>query len=99
MRKQFVFELSDEAVFQRTRLGQRELVWPSGHLSATQRRVLGVVTGYTPLRVVVDLAGGASDMPESIEGLVQMGLIELATDPRIEPSTPISGSTASRLRR
>ena len=96
MREQFVFELSDEAVFQRTRLGQRELVWPSGHLSATQRRVLGVITGYTPLRVVVDLAGGASDMPESIEGLVQRGLIELAADQRLEPSRPIGGAIASR---
>lgn len=70
------YQLADEAVFRRTKLGQDELACPSGDLSKTQRIVLATVTGYTQLRVVIDLAGSATGMKEAIEGLVQKRLIE-----------------------
>jgi hypothetical protein len=72
--------LSDEVVPARTRLGQIELVSPSGRLEQDQWRLLGVVTGYTPLGVVADLARDAPDARASIEGLVQLGLVELVAD-------------------
>ncbi len=72
--------LSDEVVPARTRLGQIELVAPSGRLEQDQWRLLGLVTGYTPLGVVAGLARDASDARASIEGLVQMGLVELVAD-------------------
>jgi hypothetical protein len=70
--------LSDDAVFRRTPLGQRELAWPSTQLTATQRLVLAVVSGCTPLRAVFDQAGCSKGMKESIEGLIRKRLIEPA---------------------
>ena len=72
--------LSDEVVPARTRLGQIELVSPSGRLAQDQQRLLGLVTGYTPLGVVADLAWDAPDARASIEGLMQLGLVELVAD-------------------
>lgn len=73
-------QLNDEAVPARTRLGQIELVSPSGMLAEDQQRLLGVVNGYTPLGVVADLARDAPDARASIEGLLQLGLVELVAD-------------------
>ncbi len=73
-------QLNDEAVPARTRLGQIELVSPSGMLADDQQRLLGVVNGYTPLGVVADLAWDAPDARASIEGLMQLGLVELVAD-------------------
>lgn len=70
-------QLNDEAVPARTRLGQRELVSPSGRLAQEQQRLLGVVNGYTPLGVVAGLARDTTDARASIEGLMQLGLVEL----------------------
>lgn len=67
-------QLNDDVVPARTRLGQSELVSPSGRLAQDQQRLLGVVNGYTPLGVV---AGLARDARTSIEGLMQLGLVEL----------------------
>jgi len=70
-------QLNDDVVPARTRLGQSELVAPSGRLAQDQQRLLGVVTGYTPLGVVAGLAPDAIDARASIEGLVQLGFVEL----------------------
>lgn len=72
-----MIQLNDDAVPARTRLGQSELVSPSGLLAQDQQRLLGVVNGYTPLGVVAGLAQDATDARASIEGLVQLGLVEL----------------------
>jgi hypothetical protein len=70
-------QLDDEAVPARTRLGQRELVSPSGRLPQDQQRLLGVVNGYTPLGVVAGLARDPADVRATLEGLMQLGLVEL----------------------
>jgi hypothetical protein len=70
-------QLNDDVVPARTRLGQSELVSPSGRLAQDQQRLVGVVNGYTPLGVVAGLAQDPTDARASIEGLMQLGLVEL----------------------
>jgi hypothetical protein len=69
--------LADDAVFRRTREGQRELVSDSLRLSTFERRFLGAFTGYTPLRVLLDLGLHSSEASRTVARLVELGMIEL----------------------
>lgn len=71
----------DDAVYRRTVAGQRELVLPSGQLSALERRFLSVVTGHTPLRVLIDFGADEPDVRPAIAKLLAMRLIELPGEP------------------
>ena len=82
--------LDDGAVYRRTDKGARELVSPSGQLSSEERRFLAIVTGHTPLRVLLDLTGGASVQADTITALYTKGLIAL------EPSSPAATSRPAR---
>lgn len=72
--------VGDEVVYQRTRAGARELLSGMKSLSAVERRMLAVFTGYTPVRTVVELIN-APGIPAAIEHLLKAGLIELASIP------------------
>ena len=68
---------SDEAVYRRTMLGQRELVRSAGTMSTPELRVLARVNGFTDLRSLVELApADASGMARAIRELVSQELIE-----------------------
>jgi hypothetical protein len=69
--------LADDAVYRRTREGQRELVSESFRLSASERRFLSAFTGHTALRVLLDLGLHSSDAGQAISRLVELGMIEL----------------------
>lgn len=68
--------LADEAVFRRTRKGQAELISECWQLTGAERRLLGSVTGHTPLRVLLDL-GQMVGTGKAIFRLVDLGLVEL----------------------
>ena len=68
---------SDEAVYRRTMLGQRELVRSASTMSTPELRVLARVNGFTDLRSLVELApADASGMARVIRALVSQELIE-----------------------
>jgi hypothetical protein len=70
--------LSDSAVYQRTPRGQRKLIESGDWSSSPRLRLLARVNGYTDLRRLVDLApDDARALAESVEVLLQQGLIEL----------------------
>jgi hypothetical protein len=71
-----VTESSDgNAVYRRTRAGQRELISPSGQLQPLERRFLAVVTGHTPLQVLQDLVGDEPALADAVATLRARGLI------------------------
>jgi len=66
----------DEAVYRRTVAGQRE--WVGGaHLSRPEREFLSMVTGFTPLRVLLDMGIDQTGASDAILALVRRRLIEL----------------------
>ncbi|MCW7540149.1 hypothetical protein OOT46_20145 [Aquabacterium sp. A7-Y] len=67
---------SDDAVYQRSLLGQRALVFPSDSLSVAARRFLAMVNGHTPLRALLELGFYGDDMRTPIRLLLEQGLIE-----------------------
>ena len=69
--------LDDQAIYRRTAAGQRELVDPNGLLSPVERQFLGIVTGLTPLRVLLDLGVGRAGIGPAILSLADRRLIEL----------------------
>jgi len=71
--------LADDAVYQRTRAGQRELLVPVLPIGALTRRFLASVNGYTPLRALFDL-GAPPLSGDDLLHLVEAGLIELRTE-------------------
>ena len=73
--------LADEAIYQRTLAGQHELTARRGRLSSLERRFLGAVTGYTSLRVLLDLGLDQPGIREAIVSLLARGLVRLVNDP------------------
>ena len=67
--------LGDDAVYQRTAAGQRELTDRLSRLSAVEKRFLGAVTGHTPLRVLLDLGLDEPGVSEAILRLATRGLV------------------------
>jgi hypothetical protein len=70
----------DDAVFARTRAGQRAALYGSRLLDDEQTRFLLLVNGCTPLRTLVDLAGNR-DVSATIRKLVLSGLIAPTASP------------------
>jgi len=73
--------LADDAVFERTPEGQRELVSESPRLSRQERGFLSSVTGHTPLRVLFDVGVQASGAGYAIRRLMELGMIRLVEEP------------------
>jgi hypothetical protein len=69
--------LHDEAVFQRTPAGQRELTNAHPRVSPLEARFLSAVTGHTPLRVLLDLGLDKPGIGVAIVSLAEHGLIRL----------------------
>ena len=68
---------SDEAVYRRTTLGQRELLRSIGTMATPELRVLARVNGFTDLRSLVELVpADASGMARAIRELLSQELIE-----------------------
>ena len=68
--------LNDDAIYQRTPAGQRELVDPHSRLSRLELRFLAAVTGHTPLRVLLDLGLDQIGIGESVVRLYARGFIK-----------------------
>lgn len=73
--------LDDDAVHGRTAAGQRELLDASSRLSRVERRFLSVVTGYTPLRVLLDMGLEEPGIAQAIVALAELKYIKLETAP------------------
>ena len=73
--------LADEAIYQRTLAGQHELTDRHGRLTRLERRFLSAVTGYTSLRVLLDLGLDQPGIREAIVSLVARGLVRLENGP------------------
>ena len=69
--------LDDTAVYRRTARGQQELLVGSRGLAPTERRFLAVVTGFTQLRVLLDMGLASTDIRSVVTRLYRLGLIEL----------------------
>ncbi len=70
--------MSDSAIYQRTPLGQRELLRASDPAATPALRLLARLNGYTDLRRLIDLSpGDARAMTLAIQQLFGDGLIEL----------------------
>jgi hypothetical protein len=69
--------LDDEAIYRRTRAGQRELTDRHSRLSNLERRFLSAVTGHTPLRVLLDLGFDEPGVGHAIVSLVSRGAVKL----------------------
>lgn len=69
--------LGDEAVFGRTVAGQEEVIFDRQLLAAPARRLLLLVNGETPLRVLLDLLHlQDSSAGAAVLQLLQKGLVE-----------------------
>jgi hypothetical protein len=70
--------LSDDAVFRRTRRGQRRLLASNDPWSSPTLRLLARVNGYTNLRSLIEMAPGeARDIARAVRELVAAEMIEL----------------------
>ena len=69
--------LNDDAIHRRTPAGQRALLDPRVDLTHVERRFLSVVTGYTPLHVLLDMGVDDADMAAAITALAERGFIAL----------------------
>jgi hypothetical protein len=67
--------LDDDAVYLRTPAGQAALLSSLRELSTLERRFLAAVTGYTSLRVLLDLGFDGPDIGVAISKLVGLRLI------------------------
>lgn len=68
---------TDEAVYRRTTLGQRELLRSANAMATPELRVLARVNGFTDLRSLAELApADVSGMARAIRALLAQGLIE-----------------------
>lgn len=66
--------LSD-SVFERTPAGQFELLSTRPKLAPHERKVLAVLTGFTPLSDLLALMGEESSARETVQKMADMGLI------------------------
>lgn len=69
--------INDQAVYRRTAVGQHELLVGSHHLNRQERRFLGVVTGFTSLRVLMDMGFSEDVVRGTVHKLLDLGLVEL----------------------
>ena len=69
--------LDDQALFRRTPAGQRELLDTRSSLTAVERKFLAVVTGHTPLRVLLEMGLDQPDIAATIMSLAGRGLIAI----------------------
>ncbi len=69
--------LSD-GVFERTPAGQFELLSTRPKLAPHERKVLAVLTGYTPLSDLLALMGDEPKARECVQKMADMGLIRSA---------------------
>lgn len=70
--------LSDEVIYQRSLLGQRELL-RRGNSDELTQHLLARVNGFTPLRRLLDLSSeDPSAIGRAVEKLFEAGLIEFA---------------------
>ena len=69
--------LSDDAIYVRTTAGQGELVSRHRRLSGLQLRFLGAVTGFTPIRVLMDHGLDEPGMADAITSLLTAGVVRL----------------------
>lgn len=65
----------DHAVYRRTPKGQQKLFDGSRDLSRTERRLLGMVTAFTEVRVLLDLGLDLTEVRNAVSKLVRLGLI------------------------
>lgn len=68
---------NDNAVHRRTPSGQAALLSRSRELSRVEKRFLGVVTGLTPLRVLLDMGFDDPALAPAISRLAELGYIEI----------------------
>ena len=68
--------LAAETIFRRTRTGQREVVFDRLRIAGPARRLLWTVTGYTPLRNLIDLQAEADSAAAAVQALLDKNLIE-----------------------
>lgn len=65
-----------DTVLQRTTAGQDALMSPAGRLiSEVELRLLGLVTGHTPLQVFVDMGIAEVDVQTAAAALTEAGLV------------------------
>ena len=67
--------LVDTIVYERTIAGQEALLSAMRELPRLERRFLGAVTGYTSLRVLMDLGFDERGFAQAIARLIEKGLI------------------------
>jgi hypothetical protein len=67
-----------DSVFERTRAGQCELLNHECSLGPIDKRLLAIVTGYTPLGDLLALLGETTCPSESVYKLLEDGLIKIA---------------------
>lgn len=72
--------LNDQAVYRRTMRGQQELLSACRVLTRTERRLLAVVTGLTPVRILLDMGFDATDARVGFATLIEMGLVESVSE-------------------
>jgi hypothetical protein len=65
-----------DMVYRRTVIGQKELVSPSAYLGPDDRRLLGVLTGFTTLDALLALLRPTTAPDETIARLLELGLVE-----------------------
>ena len=78
--------LDDHAIHGRTAAGQRELLDTSSRLSRVERRFLSVITGYTPLRVLLDMGLDEPGIAGAIVALADLQFIKLENVRSRQPS-------------
>jgi hypothetical protein len=65
-----------DMVYRRTVVGQQELVSPSAYLDPDDRRLLGVLTGFTTLDALLALLRPTTAPDQTIARLLELGLVE-----------------------
>lgn len=66
---------NDNAIHRRTPSGQAALLSPKKELSRLELRYLGAVTGFTPLRVLVDMGFDDVALVPAVTRLATLGYI------------------------
>lgn len=70
-----LYDLSDDSVFERTALGGMSTFRQPEDLSPLERRLLLMVTGYTPIKDLMSLLNEAAPVT-LVKGLLDRGLIQ-----------------------
>lgn len=67
--------LTDDTILARTLAGQREALVEGHRLDETQRRLLLLVNGFTPLGGLMGRLPQAADLRERLHRLLEVGLV------------------------